>query len=221
MNPLRSVRNHENRSGTRIPPLQGLSEARRDGMRRGMESPGHLGRVVWYVNVRHHSPGIPESRPPNPGPLRARFAHTGGSFPELLQKYAHFYTLFLNTLISHDSRQTGHFARCCKRYCTLMGGKTEGGWGGNTVWKKRTPVLRPVSDNVILEESWGISPRVDESVLDMYFTNHHFPTEIPCYKMPIPANTCIKQRIPAQIFRKSVISRFNAKIRFLRAPIKR
>ncbi len=55
-----------------------------------------------------------------------------------------------------------------------MGGKTEGGWGGNTVWKKRTPVLRPVSDNVILEESWGISPRVDESVLDMYFTNHHF-----------------------------------------------
>jgi len=130
MNPLRSVRNHENRSGTRIPPLQSLSEARQDGMRRGMESPGHLGRVVWYVNVRHHSPGIPESRPPNPGPLRTRFAHTGGSFPELLQKYAHFYTLFLNTLISHDSRQTGHFARCCKTLLYANGRQNGRGLGG-------------------------------------------------------------------------------------------
>jgi len=132
--------------------------------------------------------------------------------------FTHFFSIRVFRTI-HGKR--GILRGAVKRYCTLMGGKTEWGWGGNTVWRKRTPVLRHVSDNVILEESWGISPRVDESVLDMYFTNHHFPTEIPCYKMPIPANTCIKQRIMAQIFRKSVIRSFNAKIRFLRDPIKR
>jgi hypothetical protein len=84
---------------------------------------------------------------PNPGPLRARFTHLMWSFPELLQKYANFYTLFLNALISHDSRQMGNFKRCCKTLLNGNGRQNGRGLGDNTVRMKRTPVLKPVSDN--------------------------------------------------------------------------
>ena len=32
----------------------------------------------------------------------------------------------------------------------LMGGKTQGGWGGSTVKKKRNPFLRPVTNNSLV-----------------------------------------------------------------------
>ena len=76
----------------------------------------------------------------NPGPVRAPFPLF---FDLYLQKTVPlFYTRFLNTDFACYSGQTGLFwCRFEKRYCTLLGGKTEGSWWGSTVKGKRMAVL--------------------------------------------------------------------------------
>jgi hypothetical protein len=98
-------------------------------------------RVARYIPVGEGSSGIPVVKPSNPGLIRGRFANPARSFPELLQKCVHFYTLFPDTHFAPDLRRTGHFTWRCKTLMYANGKRNRRGVGGYRVAGKRTPVL--------------------------------------------------------------------------------
>jgi hypothetical protein len=123
------------RSGIVIEEPTILHEDRRADLGIGRE------RVARYIPVGEGSPGIPVVKPSNPGLIRGRFANPARSFPELLQKCVHFYTLFPDTHFAPDLRRTGHFTWRCKTLMYANGKRNRRGVGGYRVAGKRTPVL--------------------------------------------------------------------------------
>jgi hypothetical protein len=64
-------------------------------------------------------------------------------FRNMCKKQYTFTHFFQKTVLLTIYAKRSVFHRTIKRYCTLLGGKTQGVWIGSTVKGKRTPFLGP------------------------------------------------------------------------------